>query len=77
MNAHMNLLNCKVGPDQTAEKFIENIMLWADTIEYHGGGSIVENYLLASPAWFIGTLRSVDEQKAAVKDQIDSCHMCC
>ena len=67
MDAHMNLLNCKQGPDQTAEEFIENIVLWADTIEYHGG-SIVENYLLASPTWPNGTLRSVDERKAAARE---------
>jgi hypothetical protein len=68
MDAHQNFLNCKQAQDETTEEYLENLTLWADTIEYHGG-TFVENHRLASATGPDGTLRTEEEQKSAARDE--------
>jgi hypothetical protein len=60
MDAHQNFLfNCKRrSQDQSMmEEYMVKLMLWADTIKYHGGSS-VENFKLADAISPNGELRS-------------------
>ncbi|KAI2499682.1 Reverse transcriptase (RNA-dependent DNA polymerase) [Fragilaria crotonensis] len=68
MDAHQNFLNCKQAQDQTTEEYLENLVLWADTIEYHGG-SFVENFRLASASGPGGELRTEEERRSAARDE--------
>jgi hypothetical protein len=70
MDAHQNFLNCTKTQDQTTEEFLENLTLWADTIEYHGG-AFVENYKLADAAQPDGTPRTETERRSAARDGAD------
>ena len=68
MDAHQNFLNCKQTQEQTTEEYLENLTLWADTIEYHGG-TFVENYHLAGAHNANGTPHTEDERKSAARDE--------
>jgi hypothetical protein len=64
MEAYQNFLNCKLTTTQTVAEYWQQLTLWSDTIEHHGG-TIVVNYLLASLTDIRGTIRTVDERKEA------------
>ena len=68
MDAHQNFLTCKQTTEQTTEEYLENLTLWADTIEYHGG-TFVENYHLAGTHNTDGSPRTEDERRSAARDE--------
>lgn len=68
MDAHQNFLNCKQAQDQSTEEYLENLVLWADTIEYHGG-TFVENVMLASAVGPGGEPRTEEERRSAARDE--------
>jgi hypothetical protein len=68
MDAHQGFLNCKQSQEQTTEEYLEDLTLWADTIEYHGG-RFVENWKLASENDASGASRTEAERKSAARDE--------
>ena len=68
MEAYQNFLNCKQTTTQTVAEYRQQLTLWSDTIEHHGG-SIVVNYRLASVTDVRSTIRTVDERKEAARQE--------
>ena len=67
MDAYQNFLNCKQTTTHTVEEQYKNqLTLWSDTIEHHGG-SIVVNYLLTSISNH--ELCTVEEGKEAARQE--------
>jgi hypothetical protein len=68
MDANQNFLNGKQSQEQTTEEYLENLTLWADSIEYHGG-TFVENFRLASVTGPDGAPRTEEERRSAAQDE--------
>lgn len=66
LDAYQSFLTCKQTTTLTVKEYKQQLTLWSDTIEHHGG-SIVVNYLLASIANANGELQTVKERKEAAR----------
>jgi hypothetical protein len=68
MEAQQRFLTCKQAPSQTVEAYQQQLTLWSDTIEHHGG-TIVANYMLADAADSGGNVRSDAARREVAKQE--------
>jgi hypothetical protein len=72
LDARASFLNCRQGPDQTPDAYLEVLRGWADAIEYYGG-TVAENHSLVSATSPDGSHRRNTSIRGCVTAYIKFC----